>query len=64
VKEKYARQIRRGILRANAGINHRIIYMPLTTVLEERAYTERIRRHYLRWQERTIAKLNTNGGTQ
>jgi len=59
MRAKYARQIRRAILRANGDINHRVIFMPLTTDLEVRAYHARVDRHFDRWHERVIANLNT-----
>jgi len=61
VRAKHAQQIRRGILRANADIRHRVIFLPLKTELEVRAYHERTTRHFGRWQERLKAQMTAEG---
>jgi len=64
MRAKYARQIRRAILRANGDIKKAPIFLPLYTQLEFDTYHERMKRHKTRQMERAIANLNTKGGTQ
>ena len=64
MRAKYARQIRRAILRANGDIKKAPIFLPLYTQLEFHAYYERMKRHSTRQRERAVASLNTKGGTQ
>jgi hypothetical protein len=61
VKAEYARQIRRGILRANGEIKNASIFLPLYNQLEFHAFHERMKRHHFRQLERAVAKLNTKG---
>jgi hypothetical protein len=64
VRAKYARQIRRGILRANGDIAKNPIFMPLTTKLEKYSYEQRIDREHEQWQQEVINSIVSKGGWQ